>query len=186
MHVSVGVDLVEEKAVMDWYGSLPPLWASVHIAGGFAMAPIAETSLADFRHQHDLNTVSCFLSCRGAITRIRAAIAAGSDGGRIVNIAARPVLMPTGGMVAYSSAKAAVASMTQSLAVELAMESIWVNAVVPSIIDTPANRKAMPKSAHSAWPKVGEVASAVVQLASPQNASTSGALVPVYGQTLAG
>ncbi len=178
-HVSAGVDLTDESQVSDFYAGITGLWASVHVAGGFAMAPIAETSAADFRHQIDLNATTAFLCCRAAIAAMRA----GGQGGRIVNVAARPALEPrTGaGMVAYTASKAAVAAMTQALAQEVAGEAIWVNAVVPSILDTPANRAAMPNADHAAWPTVDSVAQTVVFLASPDNAVTRGALVPVYG-----
>ncbi len=86
-------------------------------------------------------------------------------------------------MVAYSTSKAGVASLTQCLAEELAPDGIWVNAVVPSIMDTPANRAAMPGADHSAWPSVGDVAHTIAFLASPDNAVTRGALVPVYGRS---
>jgi NAD(P)-dependent dehydrogenase (short-subunit alcohol dehydrogenase family) len=77
--------------------------------------------------------------------------------------------------------KAAVASLTTSLSEELKDERIWVNAVVPSTMDTGANRAAMPEADFTKWPKVEEVASTIVFLASPSNRVTRGALVPVYG-----
>jgi NAD(P)-dependent dehydrogenase (short-subunit alcohol dehydrogenase family) len=85
-------------------------------------------------------------------------------------------------MVAYTAAKAGVASLTQSLAAELRDENILVNAVLPSTIDTPANRAAMPKADHASWPKPTEIAEAILFLASPSNTLTSGTLLPVYGR----
>jgi NAD(P)-dependent dehydrogenase (short-subunit alcohol dehydrogenase family) len=85
-------------------------------------------------------------------------------------------------MVAYNASKAGVASITQTLAEELKPERVLVNAVLPSIMDSPANRRAMPGADFDAWPKVEDVARAIAFLASPANALTSGALVPVYGQ----
>ena len=84
---------------------------------------------------------------------------------------------------AYSASKAAVAALTLSLAEELSASSIWINAIVPSIIDTKANRAAMPDADHSAWPKPDEIAETVAFLASPQNSVVRGALVPVYGKS---
>ena len=92
-------------------------------------------------------------------------------------------MIPTAGLSAYSASKAAVVSLTVSLSEELAAEKIWVNAVVPSIMDTPMNRQAMPKAEHDKWPKVSEVAATIAFLASPQNQVTRGALVPVYGRS---
>ena len=172
------VDLANEAAAAGYYAALPPLWASIQLAGGFAMKPFADTSLAEFEAQWRTNAVTCFLACREAVRSIRKT----SGGGRIVNVAARPVVVPTPGMTAYVAAKASVAAMTQALAAELVSESILVNAVLPSVIDTPANRAGRPDADHAAWPKPAELAEAIGFLASPQNTLTSGALVPVYGR----
>ena len=91
------------------------------------------------------------------------------------------VLQPAAGMTAYVAGKAGVAAITQSLAVELVEDKILVNAVVPSIIDTPANRVAMPAANHASWPTPAQIAETIAFLASPANALTSGTLVPVYG-----
>lgn len=176
-HISGGVNITSEDAVVAYYASLPPIWASVHLVGGFAMAPVVDTSLDDLRRMMSLNLESCFLCCREAIKAMR-----GHGGGRIVNVAARPALQPVGGMLAYTASKAAVASMTQTLAAELRDEDILVNAVVPSLFDTPANRASMPKADHDTWPKPEDIAQAIAFLASPHNRLTSGALVPVYGR----
>ena len=143
------------------------------------MAPLTDTSLSDFQRMMAMNAASCFLSCREAVRSIRAT----GNGGRIVNVAAKPALVPTGGMVAYSASKAAVASMTQSLGEELASENIFVNGIVPSVMDTPANRAAMPNAAHDEWPTVDGVAQSIAFLASPRNQVSRGALVPVYGRS---
>ena len=172
-----GLDLSAEADVSRLFGETSSLYASIHVAGGFAMGPIASTGLDIWDHLMRMNATTCFLSCREAVKAI--------DGreGRIVNVAARPVLVPTGQMTAYSASKAAVAALTLSLAEELAESSIWVNAIVPSIIDTNANRAAMPDADHSAWPKPEQIAETIAFLASPQNVATRGALVPVYGQS---
>jgi len=179
VHIESPIDLTDESAVNKFYSSLPPLWASVHVAGGFAAGAIGDTSLAMWKQMHDINAVTCFLCCREAIKKIRAT----NSGGRIVNVTAKPAITATGGLSAYAASKAAVASLTVSLSEELAGEKIWVNAVVPSIMDTPINRKAMPKADFEKWPKVSEVAATIVFLASPQNQVTRGALVPVYGRS---
>jgi NAD(P)-dependent dehydrogenase (short-subunit alcohol dehydrogenase family) len=179
LEIESPIDLTDEAAVSHFYGALPSLWASVHVAGGFAAAPIGETSLQMWKQMHDMNAVTCFLCCREAIRKIRGS----GEGGRIVNVAAKPALMPTAGLSAYATSKAVVASLTLSLSEELAGEKIWVNAVVPSIMDTPLNRLAMPKADFNKWPKLPQVAATIAFLASPQNESTRGALAPVYGMS---
>ena len=170
-------DLADEATVAKVYGGLT-LWASIHIAGGFAAGKVAETGQAALMAQIDSNLVSCFLCCRAAVNAIK-------GDGRIVNVAARPALeWRTGaGMAAYAVAKAGVAALTVALAEEVAKDGILVNAVAPSIMDTPANRRAMPKADFSLWPKVEEVAAAILFLASPDNRVTRGAVVPVYGKS---
>ena len=172
-------DLADEAVVAKLYGNVPKLWASIHLAGGFAMGPAADTGKAKLMQQLDMNFVACFLCCRAAVK------AMGGNGGRIVNVAARPGLewRSGAGMVAYASSKAAVAAMTVALAEEVAKDGILVNAVAPSIMDTPANRKAMPDADFASWPKVEEVAATIAFLASPDNAVTRGGIVPVYGKT---
>lgn len=175
---SVGnVNLTDEAAVEAYFTSLPPIAASVHLAGGFLAKPIAETSKADFEKQLNLNVMTTFLCCREAVKAMRK-----NGGGRIVNVAARVVELPPGGMTAYTASKAAVAALTRSLAAEVLKEKILVNAVLPSIIDTPANRAAMPKADYDRWPKPEELARTILWLASPANILTSGALVPCYGR----
>jgi NAD(P)-dependent dehydrogenase (short-subunit alcohol dehydrogenase family) len=185
VHIVRGIDVADEAAVKRFYDALPPLWASIHLAGGFAMAPIAEISAADFTAQFHMNALSCFLCSAAAVAAFRARKAPGSgaSGGRIVNVSARPALEPRlgAGMAAYTASKSAVAALTQALAQELAEEQIWVNAVAPSIIDTPANRAVMPQAEHSRWVSPADLAEVITFLASPDNRATRGAVIPVYG-----
>jgi NAD(P)-dependent dehydrogenase (short-subunit alcohol dehydrogenase family) len=171
------IDLADETAVAKVYAGIK-LWASIHIAGGFAPGKVAGTDKTALMAQIDSNLVSCFLCCRAAVNTM-------SGGGRIVNIAARPALewRSGAGMTAYTIAKTGVAALTVALAEEVAKNGILVNAVAPSIMDTAANRKAMPKADFDAWPKVEEVAATIVFLASPENQVTRGAIVPVYGKS---
>jgi NAD(P)-dependent dehydrogenase (short-subunit alcohol dehydrogenase family) len=171
------LDLTVEADVKKFYRAVPSLYASIQIAGGFEMGPITSTSIETWEHLMRLNATTCFLCCREAVKTMS------RTDGRIINVAARPALVPTGQMTAYSASKAAVAALTLSLAEELASSSIWVNAVVPSIIDTPGNRAAMPDADFAAWPKPEDIAETIAFLASPLNAATRGALVPVYGQS---
>jgi NAD(P)-dependent dehydrogenase (short-subunit alcohol dehydrogenase family) len=158
-------DEAEVARVFNDLAASTPLWASIHIAGGFAAGTL----------------VSCFLCCRAAVN----AMLKGKQGGRIVNIAARPALewRSGAGMSAYAIAKAGVAVLTTTLAEEVAKDGILANAVAPSIMDTPANRAAMPKADFDAWPKVEDVAATILFLTSPDNKVTRGAVVPVYGKS---
>jgi NAD(P)-dependent dehydrogenase (short-subunit alcohol dehydrogenase family) len=173
-------DLTDEASVARLYEEAPRLWASVHIAGGFAMEAVAKSGKAALMQQVDTNFVSCFLCCAAAVR----AMGRSGDGGRIVNVTARPGLewRAGAGMAAYAASKAAVAALTVALAEEVVQQGILVNAVAPSTIDTPANRAAMPKADHAAWPKVDEIARTILFLASADNRVTRGAIVPVYGR----
>ena len=180
--VTVSGSLTDEAVVEDFYRQSTPLWASIHTVGGFAAAALRETSLATMRQQLEMNLVSCMLCCRAAV---RSMSGSATGGGRIVNVAARPALeWRTGaGMTAYAASKAGVAAFTAALAEEVAKDGILVNAVAPSIMDTPANRQAIPKADYAVWPKVEEVAATIAFLASPENKVTRGAIVPVYGKS---
>jgi NAD(P)-dependent dehydrogenase (short-subunit alcohol dehydrogenase family) len=175
------IDLTDEDAVGRFYQQIPNLWASIHLAGGFAPGRVAATGKAVLASQLDVNLMTCYLCCRGAVT----VMAAHSTGGRIVNVAARPALewRSGAGMTAYAASKAAVAALTVALAEEAVKDDVLVNAVAPSILDTPANRKAMPKADYALWPKVEDVAQTIFFLASPANKVTRGAIIPVYGRT---
>lgn len=175
--VTGGISLDDEGRVASYFSALPELWGSIHCAGGFAMESFAETSLAAYDRLHRMNAVSAFLCCREAVKRM-------PSGGRIVNVAAEAGLEPRrgAGKVAYATSKGAVVTMTLALAEEVAPHGILVNAVVPSTMDTKANRAAMPKADPSRWATLPAVAATIVFLASPQNEVTRGAAVPVYGR----
>ncbi|HEY2728667.1 MAG TPA: SDR family NAD(P)-dependent oxidoreductase [Polyangia bacterium] len=178
LRLAGGVELADEAHVMRFYAELPDLWASVHAAGGFAAAPAAETTLVALRAQLDQNLVSAFLCSREAARHFAQR---GAPGGRIVNVASRAAVEPAGGSLAYTISKAGVVALTRALADELKSARVLVNAVVPSIIDTPANRKAMqsPPEVVARWSKPADVAATILWLASPENRLTTGALVPV-------
>jgi len=174
-------DLSDGASVAKLYAGLPMLWASIHLAGGFAYAAIGETPEALLREQLNMNFVSCYLCCQAAVARMQAS----AEGGRIVNVAARAALEWRMGAntSAYAASKAAVAALTVALAEEVAGQGILVNAVAPSIMNTPANRESMPKADHAKWPTVEEVASTILFLASPENRVTRGTVATVYGKS---
>lgn len=173
-------DLADETTVTRLYDELTDLWASVHIAGAFAAAPIERSDKSLLVGQLEANLLPAYLCSRSAAMAMRRR----GSGGRIVNVAARQALEHRlgSGTVAYTIAKAGVAALTTALGAELANEDILVNAVAPSIMDTPGNRHAMPGADFASWPKVEDVAAAILFLASPANAVTRGAVVPVYGK----
>lgn len=173
---TTGVDLTNESAVAAFFSALPTIAASVHVAGGFEARPVAETSREDFDRMLSVNLVTTFLCCREAVKKLRS-----SGGGRIVNVGSRASEVPSGGSIAYTVSKAGVASLTRALAEEVRADGIQVNAVLPSVIDTPANRAAMPTAKHALWLDPREIARAIVWLASAESGPISGALIPVYG-----
>jgi NAD(P)-dependent dehydrogenase (short-subunit alcohol dehydrogenase family) len=179
VHLAGPIELTREADVDRLYAGVPNLWASIHLAGGFAMGGIVDAAAAILTQQMEMNALTAYLCCRAAVRSMRS-----SGGGRIVNVAARPALEARAGagMVAYAASKAAVATLSMALAEEVVKDGILVNAIAPSILDTPANRKSMPTADHAAWPKVEEVARVILSLASPENRVARGGIVPVYGR----
>ncbi|HSG90862.1 MAG TPA: SDR family oxidoreductase [Pseudomonadales bacterium] len=171
------VELADEAAVARFYDGIDDLWASVHIAGGFAFTPLAEVGADDLEAQMRMNASTCLLCCKVAAARME-------KGGRIVNVTARPALDARQGanLSAYVASKAAVAALTQALASELLESGVLVNAIAPSVIDTPSNRSAMPDAEADRWVKPEDAAEVIAFLISPRNRVVSGALVPVYGR----
>lgn len=179
----VNIDLANEGQAQSFFSDTVKqqrgLWASVHIAGGFAMGNISDTTHGDFMKQINMNLTTCFNACKAAVKYME------ESGGRIVNIAARPGLEPRqgAGMIPYTVSKAGVAALTQSLAAEIINDDILVNAVAPSAIDTPPNRKSMPNADFDKWLSPEELAHQIIYLISEQNIITSGALIPAYGKS---
>ena len=165
------LELCDESAVAKLYAGIPDLWASIHIAG-LRNVPRGATSKSDLMKQLDMkgrNFVTAFLCCGAAV---RSMTQTGA-GGRIVNVASRPALewRSGAGMAAYTASKSAVAALTVALAEEAARLGILVNAVAPSTMDTPANRKAIPNADFSKWVRPATVAATILFLASPKTAS---------------
>ena len=146
----------------------------VNGVGGFAGGELAATSLADWQRMLALNLTSAFIGCRGVLPAMLTARA-----GRIVNIASRAVVPPAAGFIAYTVSKAGVITLTQALAQEVKAHGITVNAVLPSTMDTAANRAAMPDADRSGWVSTESVAEVIGYLASEQAAAVSGAAIPV-------
>ena len=172
------VDMTDESAlatfVTDVLARHQGLDVLVNTVGGFAGGDLASTSLAEWRRMLDLNLTSAVIGCRAVLPAMRAA-----GRGRIVNVASRAVVPPAGGFIAYTVAKSAVIALTQALAQEERAHGIAVNAVLPSTMDTPANRRAMPDADRSGWVSTEAVAGVIAYLASDAAAAVSGACVAI-------
>lgn len=133
-----------------------------NLVGGFTMAPLGDTSDADWERMMNLNVRSVFTVVRAALPLLEA-----SPAGRVVNVSAAPAIRHGGGgMVAYTASKGAVAALTHALAQELGPSGVSVNAIAPTTIDTPANREAMPDADRSRWVTPEEIASLALWLTS--------------------
>jgi NAD(P)-dependent dehydrogenase (short-subunit alcohol dehydrogenase family) len=158
-------------AVRERHGRVDGL---VNAVGGFAGGDLLSTPLAEWHRMMTLNLTSTVIACRAVLPGMMAA-----GGGRIVNIASRAVLSPQGGFIAYTVSKAAVITLTRALAEEARGHRITVNAVLPSTMDTPANRRAMPDADRSGWVSTTDVAHVVAFLLSDRAAAVSGAALTV-------
>lgn len=146
----------------------------VNIAGGFIWETLAEGSLASWERMFRMNALTAATTCKIALPLL-----ADRRGAAIVNIGAAAAGRADAGMGAYTASKAAVARLTESLAAELAGSDVTVNAILPTIIDTPANRRDMPDADFSAWVRPQDIALVAEFLASPAARSISGASIPV-------
>ena len=147
----------------------------VNVAGGFAWETIADGSPDTWDRLYSMNVRSALNACRAALPHL-------ASPASVVNIGAGAAAKATLGMGAYAASKAGVARLTEALAEELKDKDVRVNAVLPSIIDTAANRADMPDADFSAWVTGEEVAHAIRFLLSPQASGITGALVPVSGR----
>jgi NAD(P)-dependent dehydrogenase (short-subunit alcohol dehydrogenase family) len=155
-----------------------PLRAVVNLAGGYAAGQrLHETPPEEFERLLALNLRPTFLVTRAALPHLLAA-----GGGAVVCVSARTALQPFPGAVAYATAKAAVLAFAQAVAVEYRAKGVRCNAILPSVIDTPANRAGQPDADHSRWVPPAQVAAVIRFLAGEESAPTSGAAVPVYGR----
>jgi len=169
------LDVLDDDAVGALLGAVRTPWAVLNTIGGFAPArPLAELDRGELVGQLELNLVTAALITKHALRIMQAA-----GEGRIVHTASRAALVTTGAGFAYSVSKAGVLHLVAMAADEVRGSGITVNCVVPSIIDTPANREAMPKANHDAWPKVEDIARAFVFLAQPESWVVNGAALPV-------
>lgn len=166
-----------EKAVAEAVARYGRIDVLCNIAGGFHMGePVHEIPDKAWQAMLDLNARSVLNTARAVVPRMLA-----QGGGKIVNVGAQAASQGRANMGAYVVAKSAVMRLTETMAAELRGEGINVNAVLPSIIDTPENRAAMPKADPAKWVAPEELASVVLFLASPEADAVHGACLPVAG-----
>ena len=174
----IEADLFDPDAAQAAVAAVHDLEAVANLVGGFADGPrVHETDPAEFSRLLQLNLTPAFLLARAAMPSLME-----RGGGAFVCVSARTALRPYPGGAAYSTAKAAVLALVKALDVEYRQEGVRCNAILPSVIDTPANRAAQPGADHSKWVRPEEITKVVRFLVSDDSAPTSGAAVPVYGR----
>ncbi|MBC8162896.1 MAG: SDR family NAD(P)-dependent oxidoreductase [Roseiflexaceae bacterium] len=176
------LDLTDEAAVARGYRNVAEQLGGVdilvNIAGGFAGGkPVHATAWQVWQQQLDVNLKTTVLSCAAAVPLMLA-----RGGGAVINVGSRTALQPGANMAAYGVAKRGVLGLTEALAAELRDQHITANAVLPSVIDTPANRAANPGSDYSDWVQPAEIARVIRFLVGPHARVISGAAIPVYGR----
>ena len=171
------IDAVEAKKAIDaaaaHFGRLDVL---INIAGGFAFETTVEGDPEAWQRLYALNVSTALHACRSAVPHLAA-----SNAGRIVNVGAMAAIQAGAGMGPYAASKAAVHRLTEALAAEW-KGKITVNAVLPSIIDTVANRASMPNADFAKWVRPQELAEVILFLASDAASAVTGALLPVSGR----
>ncbi len=180
IHVLGGLDLsdpaVASRAITEAADAMGGIDALINIAGGFQWETIADGGLDTWDHLYRLNVRTAVATSQAALPFLL------SSGGRIVNIGANAATRAATGMGAYAASKAGVARFTEALAEELKDRGVTVNALLPSILDTPANRRDMPDADFSRWVTPQQLAGIIRFLLSEPAAAITGALVPVTGR----
>lgn len=173
-------DAVAQVVALAASDSRAPLRGVVNLVGGFsAPGRVHETPVDEFEAQFRLNLRPTYVVSQAGITQM---LANDPPGGAIVCAGTRAALQPFPGAAGYIASKAAVIAFTHALAVEYKHDGIRANAILPSVIDTAANRAAMPNADHEKWVKPAQIAAVVAQLLGDDFAVTSGAAIPVYGR----
>jgi NAD(P)-dependent dehydrogenase (short-subunit alcohol dehydrogenase family) len=176
-----GVDLSSTEGAQKAMGAVKAkfgrLDALLNIAGGFQWEPVEDGSSESWDRMFALNLKTALNACRAALPYLLE-----SGAGRIVNVGAQSALRAAAGMGPYAASKSAVHRLTESLAEELKLKGVNVNAVLPSTIDTPANRRDMPNADFDRWVSPADLAAVILFLASDEAKAVTGALIPVSGR----
>jgi len=175
-----GVDLCDQSSVAEVFAAIARevgvLNGLVNIAGGFRWETVADGDIATWDRLFNLNLKSALIASKAALPLLEA------KSGSIVNISAAASQKAAAGMGAYAASKSAVSRLTEALAEEMKDRGVRVNAVLPSIIDTPANRADMPKADFSRWVSPSDLANVIRFLLSDEACAITGALLPVTGR----
>jgi len=175
-----GVDLTDADAAQKVISGIAenngPIQGLVNVAGGFAWETIMGGDVSTWDRMWAMNVQTAFNTCRSTVPFLEA------GQGAIVNIGSAAAAKADVGKGAYAASKSGVARLTESLAEELKPKAIRVNAVLPSIIDTPANRKDMPDADFASWVTTRELADVIAFLLSDKASGITGALIPVTGR----
>jgi NAD(P)-dependent dehydrogenase (short-subunit alcohol dehydrogenase family) len=172
----VSVDLTDEAAVQQLIEDMGRVDVLIHLVGGFAMGKIHEYSFADWQKDFNLNLNTTFLVCKYSLAKMRQ-----QGYGRIVTVGAKGAIEPNAQLGAYCASKAGVVALTKTIAEETKEMDITANCVLPTVIDTPANREAMGAENADKWVKPESLGKVICFLASEAAKDLRGAAVPVYG-----
>jgi NAD(P)-dependent dehydrogenase (short-subunit alcohol dehydrogenase family) len=173
----VEADLLDQQAVERAVAAVDDLAAVVNLVGGWAGGRAPEIELEEFDRILQLNLHPLFLLAHAAVPRL-----VEQGGGAFLGVAAKAAVAPGPGQAAYNTAKAGVLAFVKSLDADYREQGLRANAILPSVIDTPANRASMPKADHSRWVSPDAIGQVVRHLVSEDSAATTGAAVPVYGR----
>lgn len=176
------IDVLSEESVKNFFEELTqqhgPIYALVNTIGGYhAGEPVTEMNLSDFEGQFNLNVKTAFL-----LTKYAVATMTKTGGGKIVHFSSRAAVEKGVKAYAYSASKQAVVRLVESVAAETADQNININAVMPSLMDTPTNRKSMPNADFSKWPTPEQISKVLLFLTSSDAELINGAAIPVYGK----
>ena len=169
-------DLRDEKSVLEVFSKHTTVDILIHLMGGFSSGDTDKYTLEDWNRQITLNLTSTFLVCKYALQKMKE-----NGYGRIVTVSSRTALEPSGQLGAYSASKAGVIALTRTIAEETKGTNITANTVMPSIIDTPFNRKNMGEKNAENWVKPESLAEIICFLGSEKAGDLRGAAIPVYG-----
>lgn len=174
----VEANLADEASVMRLIDGMDRVDALIHLVGGFSMGKTHEYSYEQWQQDFELNLNTTFLVCKHSLRRMLE-----QNYGRIVTVGSRGAVQPGGQLAAYCASKAGVVALTQAIADETKGTNITANVVLPSIIDTPANRAAMGHENAECWVKPESLGQVICFLASAAAKDLRGAAVPVYGSS---